>query len=103
MSTSKYCLVRCLYNLIFQFVYLYLIRNLSIICCTSAHCILYHGPDKRYSGRNICALFATTEIVLLNLDTLEEINVLRYENYGFVHGNLYAELEDDFFDFLISN
>ena len=82
---------------------MYLIRNLSIIYQNSAHCILYHGPDKRYSGMNICALFAEQEIVLLNLDTLEEINVLRYENYGYVHGNSYAELEADSFDYLINN
>jgi choice-of-anchor B domain-containing protein len=50
-----------------------------------AHCVMYDGPDKKYKGVNICALFAETDIYFLNLDTYELINNFTYPDFGYVH------------------
>lgn len=37
-------------------------------------CLIYHGPDKTYTGIPICIFFAETEVVLFNMETASVIN-----------------------------
>jgi choice-of-anchor B domain-containing protein len=57
----------------------------------NAHCIKYQGPDKKYKGTNICALFMESEMVLFNLDTLTTINSFTYDSRAYVHQGWFSE------------
>jgi choice-of-anchor B domain-containing protein len=52
-----------------------------------AHCINYHGPDQKYRGTNICALFMESLIVLFNLDTLTTINSFTYDSQAYIYSD----------------
>ena len=56
-----------------------------------AHCVKYDGPDTRYTGVNVCALFEEDTIVLFNLDTLTPINSFTYSSATYVHQGWFSE------------
>jgi len=56
-----------------------------------AHCIVYNGPDTRFTGQNICALFAADQIYIIDFDTKAIINNFVYENFGYVHQGWFSE------------
>lgn len=55
------------------------------------HCIRYHGPDERYTGANICALFMESELAMFNLDTYTVINTFTYTGASYVHQGWFSE------------
>lgn len=56
-----------------------------------AQCIRYHGPDERYQGHNVCALFAERIVSLLNLDTWETISEITYPAASYIHQGWFTE------------
>ena len=50
-----------------------------------AQCVSYNGPSVDYQGVNVCILFASPNIHIFNLDTLEVINTFTYEHVGYTH------------------
>ena len=56
-----------------------------------AHCFEYNGPDSKYQGQNVCALFAENKVSILNLDTLTAISSISYPTAGYVHQGWFSE------------
>jgi len=52
------------------------------------HCVMYHGPDSRYTGREICVAFTGVDIRILDVTEKCSIVVVTTATYGgrsFVH------------------
>jgi choice-of-anchor B domain-containing protein len=56
-----------------------------------AHCIKYDGPDTRYTGINLCALFMEDDVVIYDIDNFEVINLFTYTNAAYVHQGWFSE------------
>lgn len=57
--------------------------NPEVVTCFSgasyvhdAHCVMYHGPDVGYQGREICMTFSEDKIVMLDVTSKCDIQVI---------------------------
>ena len=59
-----------------------------------AQCVLYHGPDEAYQGREICIGYNETAIAVVDVtdkDHPETLATATYPNYGYVHQGWFTE------------
>lgn len=56
-----------------------------------AHCVVYHGPDETWKGRNICALFAEDAIEIFDFDNRSTISRFSYPTAAYVHQGWFSE------------
>ena len=56
-----------------------------------AHCVVYHGPDEKWKGRNVCALFAENSIEIIDFDNRSTISRFSYPTAAYVHQGWFSE------------
>lgn len=70
-----------------------------------AQCIHYHGPDTRYTGRELCFAYAETAVNIIDVtdkSNAKSLSVTTYPNVGYVHqgwitpDHRYIFIDDEF-------
>lgn len=59
-----------------------------------AHCVMYHGPDTAYQGREVCMTFSEDKIVMLDVTLKCDIQVISSSTYSqrsYTHQGWFSE------------
>lgn len=59
-----------------------------------AHCVMYHGPDAAYQGREVCITFSEDKVILLDVTLKCDIQVISSNTYpqtAYTHQGWFSE------------